>query len=49
MSDPEPPVDVDAAPLPPVEWAMKDMRARVDITDRDAVQDVLDRDAGWLR
>lgn len=36
-----------AAALPPLDWPAKDMRARVDITDRDAVQDVLDWDAGY--
>lgn len=36
-----------AAPLPPLDWPAKDMRARVDIADRDAVQDILDRDAGY--
>ena len=37
-----------APTLPPMVWPAKDMRARVDIADRDAVQDVLDRDAGYL-
>ena len=32
--------------LPPMVWPAKDMRARVDVADRDAVQDILDRDAG---
>lgn len=36
-----------AAVLPPLNWPAKDMRARVDIADRDAVQDILDRDAGY--
>lgn len=36
-----------AATLPPLDWPAKDMGARVDIADRDAVQDVLDRDAGY--
>lgn len=40
---------VPAEPAPrPLDWTVKDMGARVDISDRDAVQAVLDRDAGLM-
>ena len=46
-SDPGVPVGPGAPSLPAVVWPGKDMRARVDVDDRDAVQDILDRDAGY--
>lgn len=45
-SDPEGALGTEARPLPPMVWPTRDMRARVDIDDRDAVQDILDREAG---
>lgn len=40
-------VPAESAPRP-LDWTVKSMGARVDVSDRDAVQDALDRDAGLM-